>query len=374
MSKLLIKGGLIITPTEERMAEILIDGDKIEKIGAIESSDAENLVEIDASDCFVTPGLFDLQLNGGPECDFWEELSRDKVANLSHRLISAGVTSILPTLITGDMARLKKNRDFLRADIGMESKSGKDPLLRMPGIHFEGPCLSPRKPGVHPAEHLQPLNVAVLKELIDDSCKLMTVAAELNPDGDAIKFLQEKSVIASLGHSNATFEEAKNAFSQGINVMTHTFNALPSLHHREPGAVAAALINDQVNCCVIPDGLHVVPAMVELIFKIKGAAHTILVSDAAAIGTSQGGLVGSSLSLDQGVRNMVNWGICNFADAIRMAAYNPAKLLQLEDQIGQLKAGAFADIIIWDKETLSIKQVIFNGMQVSRSKSEKVRA
>lgn len=373
MSKLLIKGGLLITPKEERLTDLLIEADKIVRLG--QSTDeivSEELNELNAEGCYVTPGILDIQVNGGPGCDFWAELSKEKIADFSEKLIARGVTSILPTLITGDMARLKANRDFLKPDLGLcRQSSGTAQLVRMPGIHFEGPCLSPQKPGVHPKEHLKALKREVLNQFIDSSCKLVTLAPELDPSGEALRYLLDMGIVCSLGHSNATFEEAKQAFACGVRMMTHTFNALPALHHREPGAVGAALLDKHVDCCVIPDGLHLAPAMLELVVRTKGVDKTILVSDVAAIGTSQGGLVGSSLILDQGVRNLVKWRICNFADAIRMATYNPARSLKLEDSIGQIKPGAYADLLLWDRETLAIKQVIFNGNLVQSEQAVK---
>jgi len=365
MSKLLIKGGHIITPTEQRITDLLVDGNRIAAIGPC--SEAQT-IEVDARDCYVTPGLFDIQVNGGPGCDFWAELNWESIGSFSQSLLSSGVTSILPTLITGDMARLKSNRDFLKEQLGLPGKrsSEEKPLVRMPGIHFEGPCLSPKKPGVHPVQHLKPLEKEVLQELVDENTKLITMACELDPDGNCVRYLAEKNVAVSLGHSNATFEEAQQAFAQGVKIMTHTFNALPPLHHREPGAVGAALLDKNVHCCVIPDGLHVAPPMVQLLLQMKGIEHTVLVTDIAAIGTSQGGLVGSSLVLDDGVRNIVKWQIASFAEAVRMASYNPACLLGLSDLIGNITPGAFADIVIWDRKTLQIKNVIFDGKILNR--------
>ena len=362
MTRILIKGALLVTPTEERLTELLVEDGKIKQFGA--PQDPAAIKVIDASDCYVTPGLFDLQVNGGPECDFWAELSKDKLKAFSDGLLAAGVTAILPTLITADTGRLLKNRDFLKAELGLDREG---PLLRMPGIHFEGPFLSPAKPGVHPPEHLQALTVENLKNIVDESCSLITLAPELDPDGNCIKFLRERNVVCSLGHSNADFVQAKRAFDLGVQSMTHTFNALPPLHHRNPGAVGAALIDSRINCCIIPDGLHVLPPVLELIYRVKGFDKTILVTDIAAVGTNQGGLVGSSLVLDQGVRNMVNWGICNFAQAVRMASYNPARLLQLEKSIGSIHPGAHADLLIWDRKSLEIKQVIFKGKVLDRS-------
>src|SRR5579883_385931 len=148
----------------------------------------------------------------------------------------------------------------------------------MPGIHLEGPCLSPAKPGVHPTHYLQPLNMEVLTELIAPAVKLITVAPELDPSGECLKLLQRSNVVISLGHSNATYDEARLAFNRGVALITHTFNALPPIHHRSPGAITAALLDDRVSCCVIADGLHLAPPAVDLIFKTKGYGRSILVT------------------------------------------------------------------------------------------------
>ena len=116
---------------------------------------------------------------------------------------------------------------------------------------------------------------------------------------------------------------------------------------------------------MIADGLHVDRSIVELIVKLKGPQRTILVTDRAFVGTSKGGLVGSSLTLDQAVRNVVNWGIASFADAVRMASWNPAVVLGLEKCLGELACGKLADLVIWDEKTLKVKQVILGGELVA---------
>lgn len=155
--------------------------------------------------------------------------------------------------------------------------------------------------------------------------------------------------------------------------MTHTFNALPPLHHREPGAVGAALLDRRVTCCMICDGLHLSPAAAALIERCKGVDSTILVTDIAKVGTSQGGLVGASIYLCEAVRNCVQWGISSFSDAIKMASYNPANTLGLSNQLGVLRPGAVADMVVWDTKTLAIRHVIFNG-KLATGASQAARA
>lgn len=363
MNSIVVKGGMLVTPIEERMADIWTDGERIACIGT-DLEPAGKQITIDAGGCYVTPGLFDLQVNGGPGCSFWDELTKSSVQSFSDNLLGRGVTSILPTIITGPIDRLVTNRDFLKREFGISLKGScpdGSPVVRMPGIHLEGPCLSKERPGVHPQEHLQPLSIGVLEKIIDQSVKLITVAPELDPSGKALEYLKSAAVVVSLGHSNANLEEANRAFDQGVSLITHIFNALPAIHHRNPGAVTAALLDSRVVCCIICDGLHVNPAAAELVYRLKGVKSTILVTDIAQVGTSQGGLVGSSLFLDQAVRNVVEWGICSFREAICMASYNPAKALGLTEEIGSLKPGAYADFVLWDRKTLAVRQVVFNG-------------
>lgn len=146
--------------------------------------------------------------------------------------------------------------------------------------------------------------------------------------------------------------------------MTHVFNALPPLHHRQPGAVAAALLNSEVTCCLIADGLHLAPPACRLVFALKGKQGIILVTDRAHIGTTGGGLVGSSITLAEAVRNMTQWGITSFAEAIYMATRNPAQALGL-DSIGSLAAGKLADLVLFQKEDLQVSRVILGGAEVA---------
>lgn len=365
MTQLVVRGGQVLTPLEERLTDILIEDGRIARIGDL--GDVSGAETIDAVGRYVTPGLFDLQVNGGPECDFWGELEADALSRFTRSLAQSGVTAFLPTIITGDLQAMRKNVQFLKKAAALPKNGGASPQYwsRMPGVHLEGPCLSPFKPGVHPPEHLQPLNAKVLKELLDDNVKLITLAPELDPSGESLKMLHGKGVKVALGHSNATYAEAQNAFAAGVQMMTHTFNALPAVHHRNPGAVMAALLDDDVFCCMICDGKHLDPAAAQLIFKTKGLERTILVTDIAHIGTNEGGLVGSSIMLDDAVRNVVEWGICSFRDAIVMAAYNPAKAMGLEDSIGQLEVGRDADLVIWNRQTLAVEKVCLSGGFVS---------
>lgn len=359
MTTMVITGGQVLTPLEARFTNVWIDGCQVEQLSDGLPDKADDVKTLDASGCLVTPGLFDLQVNGGPMCNLWTDPANSDLQNLRDYLTNHGVTSFLPTLITDELEHLGKNIAFLNQQGLADTQGAK--TARMPGIHLEGPCLSPQKPGVHPPSHLQPLAPEVLTRLAVKGVSLITIAPELDATAKSIGFLQEKGIKVALGHSNATFEQARQAFASGIGLMTHTFNALPALHHRAAGAVGAALLDKQVSCCVIADGLHVDPCVIEILLRLKGIPKTILVSDAAFTGTSQGGLVGSSITLDQAVLNLVKWGVCGFREAIQMASWNPACALNLQDKIGALVPGALADAVLWDAETLQIRSVVLAG-------------
>ena len=388
MSSILLTGGTVITPLETRFCDLYFTDGLISALGDSPDQERSSLETIDVSDCYITPGLVDIQVNGGPRCNFWEDPTEDDVSAMSEDLLKCGVTTILPTLITDDIKHLKKNIQFLKSlGVGSGDHAGLSPnkpssrapdkeqkqtgksssktMVRMPGIHLEGPCISPQRPGVHPTKFIQPLSLELVEQISDDVVSLITVAPETDPSGKALEFLQKKKIVVALGHSNATFEEAQKAFDRGVKLMTHTFNALPAVHHRAPGPVAAAWLDESVTCAVICDGLHVAPEAVKLILKMKTKTRMILVTDAAHIGTTGGGLVGSSITLNEAVQNVVKWNLVSFADAIQMATLNPAKILGLQKRIGQVAVGNMADIVAWDKKTLSIKHVFLGGKKIS---------
>jgi N-acetylglucosamine-6-phosphate deacetylase len=376
-----ISGGRIITPLEERLTDLwLMDGkvlglgdrlDQLEGSAKTESWRDSDFEVFDASGLYVTPGLIDLQMNGGPACDLWQDPSQGDLKNLRLELASRGVTSFLPTLITDDLVHMRKNIDFLAAQGASRSLATQSGgMARMLGLHLEGPCLSPQRPGVHPQNHIQPFSLDVLRRIITPDISLITAACEGDADGKAIAYLKESGVTISLGHSNATLEQANLAFDRGVALMTHTFNALPPLHHRNPGAVGAALLRDDVVCCLIADGLHLSPQACEIILKLKTPQRAILVTDRAHVGTSQGGLVGSSISLDQAVQNICDWGLATFAQAILMASTNAARAIGLAAQIGQIAPGLPADLAFFNINSLAVEGAMVGGAMVVAPKGE----
>ncbi len=290
----------------------------------------------------------DLQINGALGLSFNNLHPGDegKLAQVCEFLATQGLGGFLATLVTTDLAAIRRSLGVLAQ---FQAHGGAQLL----GVHLEGPFLHPAKRGAHPQAHLLPLTLDHLKRVLGDFTSLVkwiTLAPELDPTGVAIAYLREHNIVVSAGHSQATAAEARRAFDQGVMAITHAFNAMPPLHHREPGLLGAALLDDRLWCTVIADGVHVCPDMLRLLYRLKGD-RLIVVSDALAplglpdgeypwderpIRVSQGTarlpdgtLAGTTVTLPQAVQNLVNWGVCSWEQAIATVTTAPQTLIQL---------------------------------------------
>ncbi len=367
MPRLILQNAQVISPIDEFKANLLISDGFIQSIDPVNSLIVcDNTPIIDCENFYVTPGLIDLQFNGNNICNLWTKPNQADFVRMCEDLARNGCTSFLPTLITDEIINLEQGIDFLAHYCLDSLKVFNDKVCnRILGIHLEGPFISKDRCGVHPHEFILKPSLDIAQRLCRQAnIKIMTIACEEDPELSVTKFLQSIGVTVSLGHSNASLGNANWAFSHGVNLVTHLFNAMPSIHHRNPGLVTAALLAQNVTCALIPDGLHLDKNIIKLVIKTKGINNVILVTDCATVGTSGGGLVGSSITLSQGVRNLVEWNICSFQQAIMMASYNCAKVLNNLDYIGVIAQGKCADLILWDKANLEIKAVVINGQIV----------
>ncbi len=311
----------------------------------------EDLQVLDLGQDWLSLGGVDLQINGALGLAFpdLDESNADRLPGICEFLWQQGVDAFMPTIVTAAIPQIKQSLATLSAYCAQiqPRKSA-----RMLGVHLEGPCLNPAKRGAHPEAYLQPLTIAVMEELLGDHgaiVKMITLAPELDPSGAVIAYLRDRGILVSLGHSQATASQAKQAFDQGATLVTHAFNAMPSLHHREPGLLGAALVDPGVRCGVIADGQHVAPMMLQLLLRASADqpnGHGLfLVSDALAPlgladgrypwdsreitvtdGTARlgdGTLSGTTLPLLAGVRNLVDWGVCSIDEAIGLATVAP---------------------------------------------------
>ncbi|MEB3226656.1 MAG: N-acetylglucosamine-6-phosphate deacetylase [Synechococcus sp.] len=296
----------------------------------------------------LSPGGLDLQINGGLGLAFPEVTSADlpKLREICDYLWAQGVDGFCPTLVTTSLENIRRSLSVF-AELWGNPEADTAKVL---GIHLEGPFLNYEKRGAHPAQHLQPLTLENLKQVIGEFApliKIITLAPELDPSNACVEYLHSLNIVVSLGHSLATEQEANQAFAHGASMVTHAFNAMPSLHHREAGLLGAAMVYPDVYCGFIADGNHVNRTMLEIF--LRAAEHPFLVSDALApIGLpdgvypwddrqitvthgtarlSDGTLSGTTLPLFAGVKNLVQWGICDFEKAIALATIAPRKAL-----------------------------------------------
>lgn len=306
----------------------------------------EDLQVLDLGQDWLSLGGVDLQINGALGLAFpdLDDGNANRLPEICEFLWQQGVDAFMPTIVTAAIPQVQRSLATIAAYCAQIQPRK---AARIVGVHLEGPCLNRSKRGAHPEDQLQPLTIAVMEELLCDHgaiVKLITLAPELDPSGAVIDYLRDRGILVSLGHSQATACQAKQAFDQGATLVTHAFNAMPSLHHREPGLLGAALVEPGVRCGVIADGQHISPIMLQLLIRMGGDG-LFLVSDALApLGLSDGRypwdsreitvtdgtarladgtLSGTTLPLLAGVRNLVDWGICSIDEAIGLATVAP---------------------------------------------------
>jgi N-acetylglucosamine-6-phosphate deacetylase len=338
---------------------------------------------IDCRGMILIPGLIDLHLHGGGGFDVAVPGGLDGAARFHG---AHGTTSMVPTLGPDTVPVLKEKLAALAAGYrGLDP----DPRPEILGLHLEGPFLNAKRGGAFEAGALigpDPALIPPLSEAAGGTLRLMTLAPEL-PGGQAcIAALLARGILPALGHSDAGYGEAQAAFSAGVRHVTHIFNAMRGIHHREPGCAAAALLHREVTVEVVADGHHLHDATVEMIYRLKGAEQMILVSDAVPLAgaprssfvmggervtvrdgkttNESGRLAGSLLTLAAALRRVVQHGAIPFAEALRMVTINPARLLGVSERKGVLRAGADADVLIVNP-SLDLHAVYIGGRAAS---------
>jgi N-acetylglucosamine-6-phosphate deacetylase len=297
-------------------------------------------------------GLIDLQVNGAAGHDLTSE--PEALWAVGEALLRSGVAAWLPTLVSPSRAILDRARAAFAA--------GPPPGYagaRVLGWHVEGPFLSPLRHGAHDPAALRPPDAGAVADWSPrDGVRVVTLAPELPGALAVVERLVAAGVVVSAGHSAATHDEATAGFDAGIRAVTHLFNAMSPLDHRDPGLAGAAIADPRVTVGLIPDGLHVHPAMVRIVWNAVGPGRLAIVTDAiAALGMEPGAfrlagrevtydeaegsarladgrLAGSVLSLDQGVRNLAAFAGISEADARGAATTVPARLLSLDQALG----------------------------------------
>lgn len=352
--------------------------------GRVASIESRNAMDVPAgrllefSGMVLAPGFIDVHIHGGAGHDVMEG-DDASLAPIERQLVQHGVTAYLPTTVTASRERTLKALDRLGKAIRSKKKSnGRAVPL---GIHLEGPFISYEKRGVHPPEHLaepSPQAFDLLWEASAGTVRMMTIAPELPGAIETIRHARHLGVHCSLGHSNATYEQAKAGIAAGANHATHTFNAMRALDHRDPGILGAVLENDDLTADIIADGIHVHPAVVKMFLRAKGAERAVLITDAISAtgmpeGTYrlgaievlvrnnrcdyQGQLAGSVLSLDRAVRNAMDFAGLQLDQAVRLATLNPARILGANER-GHILPGSRADLVVLTPEGKVVNTIV----------------
>jgi N-acetylglucosamine-6-phosphate deacetylase len=377
MSRLIVLGGTLVHPDSGTLTrgDLAVEGGKIAHF----SGNAD--VAIDAQGLYVAPGFIDLQVNGGVGHNF-EDASPAEVRGIADFYVSHGATGLLATTVTAPIPAI-------RDTIGRVKRAAHPAIL---GVHIEGPFISPKRKGAHNPEYILPPSRERFDGLVagyTGFIKVVTLAPELPGAEELIERVLEIGAIPSLGHSDATYEQALAALKKGVRLFTHTFNAMREFHHRAPGAVGAALTSEAM-VELIADGIHVHPGAMKLLYLAKGVDRICLVTDAiSAAGLADGEyrlgglqvfveggiarladgtLAGSTLTMDRAVKNFMEFTGCSLPEAVRCATLNPARLLGIDDRKGSLEVGKDADIVIFD-EDLTVHYTIISG-EVVYARSE----
>ncbi|MDR7465300.1 MAG: amidohydrolase family protein, partial [Armatimonadota bacterium] len=273
--RLVLAAGRVITPRGDLTpAVVTVVGERIVTVRQGRARRAD----LSAPEGILAPGLIDLQVNGASGVDFLSVGTGTRLEGVCRYLLSTGVTAFLPTLITTRPPRLRAALAWWRRT------AAELQAPRVLGLHLEGPFLHPAFRGAHDPRLLRPPDGGLVR-LLDEApglVRMVTLAPELPGADRLIEELRRRGCVISAGHTAAAYEQAMLAFARGVHVVTHLFNAMRGLHHREPGLAAAALDHPRVTVGLIADLVHVHPAMVRLAVRLKGWRRVALVTDAIA--------------------------------------------------------------------------------------------
>lgn len=360
--------GTVVTNGQRRENQVLVIEDG--RFLSIETRTGELTPDVRQIEGVIVPGFLDIHVHGCYGYDVMDG-TVEAFAAIAEGLVRHGVTGFLATTLTADLDDLVALLQTMRQYVGAPSKAGAELL----GIHLEGPWVNARYKGAQNAAHIIAPTLDDAKRLWEAGgslIKLVTLAPEQPKAEDVIAFFVERGVRVSVGHSDATYDKVQGAIQVGLSHVTHCFNAMRPLHHREPGVVGAALYHDELTTELIADGVHVHPIVMSLLQRVKTPQRLVLVSDGMrAVGLAEGEyrlgdlqvqiegaearladgtLAGSTLTLDRAVRNMMLWCGASLPQAVQMASETPAQVAQVEKRKGQVAVGYDADFAVLNEE------------------------
>ncbi|HAM2006849.1 TPA: N-acetylglucosamine-6-phosphate deacetylase [Listeria monocytogenes] len=361
-----IKNVKIYKENELIDAVVITEGNLIKEVCSTTPEKYSDEPTFDGNGRLLIPGMIDVHIHGAKNYDMMDG-STESIQAASMACAETGCTSFLVTSVSSSL------EDLIQMIRQTKKVIGKEKGAKIAGIHLEGPYINIEKKGMQNPAHLRHPDLKEMKKIFDEAdglIKMVTIAPELPGGIELIDFLKKRGVVVAIAHSNATYEEAQDAFEKGASHITHCFNAMPAIHHRAPGLVAAALENDSISVQAIVDGVHLHPGIVRLIHKIKGPDKMVLTTDALqAMGVGDGEyifgghqvtvtegvarlqdgtLASSTVTMNKSLRLSNEFGI-NLQDTIQMATSTPADILGMKN-LGRIEKGYSADLVLLDKK------------------------
>ncbi|MBD8138287.1 N-acetylglucosamine-6-phosphate deacetylase [Peribacillus frigoritolerans] len=359
----------------------VVDG-KIAEVGPASQykQDDDAKVITLSPDYQVIPGAIDIHIHGASNSDAMDA-THDALSIMAKTLPKEGTTSFLATTMTQSTQAIESA--LLNAGKYIENQTQEN--AEIVGVHLEGPFISPARKGAQPEDYIVDPDVTLFKrwqEMAENQIKLVTLAPE-QPNGlDLAAHLRGTGVVASIGHSDATYDQIDEAIQAGTTHVTHLYNGMRGLHHREPGVLGAAYLRDELYVELIADGIHCRPEMIKLAYNQITSERMILITDSLRAkwlekGTydlggqpvnvdetkatlSDGTLAGSILKMNDAIKNTMKYTGCSMTDIIKMTAENPAKQLRIFDRKGSIQVGKDADLVILN-DRLDVEMTFCRG-------------
>ncbi|ALC91495.1 N-acetylglucosamine-6-phosphate deacetylase [Bacillus sp. FJAT-18017] len=386
---LLLHGKVVVEDTIIPDGYIMIQDGLIASVG-----NADDLPQVDPdtsvielkSGYAVLPGFIDLHIHGAGGADTMDG-TLQALETIAGILPAEGTTSFLATTITQEKGEIRQALQNAAAYMETYNTPGKAEIL---GIHLEGPFINPVRKGAQPEKYIVEPTIDLFEEWQKSSghsIKLVTLAPEQKGGLELIRHLADQGVVASIGHSDATYSKCMEAVEAGARHVTHLYNGMRGLHHREPGVVGAALLLEQLKMEMIVDGVHSAPESVKLAIRTKGVDGTILITDAMRAKClkdgqydlggqevfvedgkallSNGTLAGSILKMNHSLKNVIEFSGVSLQEAVKMASENPARQLNIFHRKGSIAPGKDADFVIVD-ENLEVQLTFCRGKEAFR--------
>ncbi|MCF6137773.1 N-acetylglucosamine-6-phosphate deacetylase [Pseudalkalibacillus berkeleyi] len=375
----IVGGRVFVGESGFQQLNIHIEGEQITDL-TNDFRDNSSTIKLDDDD-IVLPGRIDGHIHGAAGFDVMDA-TIEAIEGIASALVKEGTTSFLPTTMTAGQEKIENALQTINDYQQFHNNREKAEVI---GIHLEGPFISTNKIGAQNPKYIQMPNFELFQkwyQISGSNIKVVTLAPEIKGATSFIKHLTKNGVVVSIGHSNATYAQVKAALSAGASQFTHLYNAMRPLHHREPGVVGGAFLNQDALAELIVDGLHCAPEMVKLAFDIKGKQGLMLITDAMRAkclgnGTYElgglevyvqegkatlkdGTLAGSILTMQDACWNMMNYTNANIDDLVFMNSINPAKQYGVYNRKGSINIGKDADLIILDSN-YELKMTICRG-------------